>query len=115
MLTLHLIFQQRDLAGELAVGVMRLVGADFRVADAALDDRLVDGIGLGGFLSHEAEKDENAFDGSEHIWCWLVSAVRWWVVKGSLLLCGRLFVFEQNLLLENVSELRVELRFVRSG
>ena len=52
VLAFDLILEQRYLARELTVGVMRLVRLRLRVADAAFDDRLVDRIGFGGFLSH---------------------------------------------------------------
>ncbi|MGC4115212.1 MAG: hypothetical protein QM765_11505 [Myxococcales bacterium] len=45
---------------------MGLVGLGLGVADAALDDGLVDGVGFGGFLGGEAEPDEETFDGAEH-------------------------------------------------
>ncbi|MET0262325.1 MAG: hypothetical protein ABW223_05465 [Rariglobus sp.] len=65
LLAFDLVFEESDLAGELSVGVVGLVGLGLGVADAAFDDGLVDGIGLGGFLSGEAEPDEDAFEGAE--------------------------------------------------
>ena len=65
-LALDLVFEEGDLASELTVGVMGLVGLGFGVADTALDDGLVDGVVLGGFFGHEAEVDEEAFEGAEH-------------------------------------------------
>src|SRR5206468_12078022 len=65
VLAFDLIFEKRDLTGELPVGVVRLVRLRLRVADAALDDRLVDRIGFGGLLSHQAEPDEYALDCSQ--------------------------------------------------
>ena len=35
-------------------------------ANAALDNRLVDGIGLGGLLGHEAHPDKQSLDRSKH-------------------------------------------------
>ena len=42
------------------------VRALFCVADAALDHGGVDGVVFGGLFSHEAEEDEESFDGAEH-------------------------------------------------
>jgi hypothetical protein len=65
-LTFDLVLEQGDLAGELAVGVVGLVGLGLGVADAAFDDGLVDGVGFGGLLGGEAEPDEETFEGAEH-------------------------------------------------
>ena len=65
-LAFDLVLEQRDLAGELAVGVMRLLRLGLGIADAALDDSLVDGVGFGGLLGHQAEPDEDAFNCSKH-------------------------------------------------
>src|SRR5258706_2861703 len=45
---------------------MGLVGLCLGVADAPLDDCLVDGVGFGGFLGHQAHPDEQSFDSSKH-------------------------------------------------
>ena len=58
LLPLDLILQQRYLPGQLAIGVMGLIGFGFGIANTALDHCLVDRIGLGGFLSHQAHPDE---------------------------------------------------------
>src|SRR5438046_996385 len=65
-LAFDLIFQQRDLAGQLAVGVVGLVRFDLGIANAALDDRLINNVSLGGSLNNKAKPDEHAFDGSKH-------------------------------------------------
>ena len=56
LLPLDLVPQQGDLAGKLAVGIMGLVGLRLGVANPALDDRLVDRVGLGGLLGHRADQ-----------------------------------------------------------
>src|ERR1035437_413476 len=66
LLALDLVPQQRDLPGQLAVGIMCLVGLGFGVADAALDDGLVDGIGFGGLLRHQAHPYKQPLDRSKH-------------------------------------------------
>jgi hypothetical protein len=52
-LALDLVFEQGELAGELAVGVVGFVGFGLGVADAAFDHGLVDGVGFGGFFGGE--------------------------------------------------------------
>jgi hypothetical protein len=64
LLALDLVLEQGDLAGELAVGVVGLVGLGLGVADAAFDDGLVDGVGLGCLFGQKAEPDEQAFEAS---------------------------------------------------
>ncbi len=66
LLPLDLVPQQRDLPGQLAVGIMRLVGLRLRVADAALDDGLVNRVGLRGLLRHQAHPYKQPFDCSKH-------------------------------------------------
>ena len=94
LLPFDLILEQRDLAGELAVRVMRLVRAASRIANAAFDDGLVDGVGLGRFLGHEAEADEDSFDCSKH--------------NGGAYVAW-LFFLQQDLFLEDELELLVQL------
>src|ERR1051325_6553561 len=45
---------------------MGLVGFGLGITDAPLDDRLIDGIGLGGLLRHQAQPDKQTFECSEH-------------------------------------------------
>ena len=66
LLALDLVPEQGDLPGQLAVGIMRLVGLGFGIADAALDHGLVDGIGFGGLLRHQAHPYKQPLDRSEH-------------------------------------------------
>src|SRR4051812_17534491 len=66
VLTLDLVFKQSDLSRQLPVRVMGFIGLGFRVANAALDYRLVDGIRFGCLLRHQAHPNEYPFDRSEH-------------------------------------------------
>src|SRR4051812_5107878 len=79
---------------------MRLVRFLFGVANAALDDRLVNSVVFSGLLRQQAEIDEESFNGSEH-------RLGGW--KGLLRLGRRLLVLEQNLLFEDNCELHAEL------
>ena len=58
--------QQGDLPGQLAIGIMRLVGLGLGVADAALDDRLVDGVGFGRLLRHQPHPYKQPLNRSKH-------------------------------------------------
>src|SRR5438093_5650534 len=66
LLALDLVPEQGNLPSELAVGVVRLVGFGFGVANAALDDRLVDGIGFSSLFGHQTQPDKQSFDRSKH-------------------------------------------------
>src|SRR5437763_15005003 len=66
LLPFCLVFKQRDLAGQLRIGVMRFIGLGFGVADAALNDRLVDGVVFRRFLGSQSQPDKQPFEGSEH-------------------------------------------------
>src|SRR3954454_11755499 len=50
---------------------MRLVGFFLGIADAAFDDRLVNGVVLRRLFGEESKIDEESFNGSEHRmgWC----------------------------------------------